>query len=530
MIVDDFEADREAEIELIASISDLPISFGGQCENAIQAYDKIHEIEPDIVMCDVQMPYMDGLSFARKIANEFPDIQFIFCSLYDNFSYVKEAIQIQSAGYLLKPIDEKEFHECVARSINKIDERIFHDKELNALKVKFLENLDMVHNSFYHDLVFGLITDQSEIEEKLELLSLDFDQTITYLALVEVDDFLHTANRANVSRPLITMKVLHALRRFSSIQSQAYSVRLDDSHFAYIRSFPIDIKEPNSSLSVMRNDCQQFIRHLKADGVSVTIAMGNGITNLFQMNAIFEQCRHQLRFKYTLGSGRVISSNEVTNSSQHIVVDLNSYLREIRYIVSSNDDVPINVFVTNLFKSAYNSSQCQSIAYGLAMSINMVLHEYDLQPKVVLIEFDLWEQIQQFETVEKLIIWFSSILEKCRRLVYSIGQNKYLNLVENIKHFIDSSKLKELNLQTIASEFHYSPNHINTIFKQITGQTISDYVTEQKIKQAKVLLSDSTVRLYDVATQLGYSHAAHFNSVFKKNVGISPREYRDSKI
>jgi two-component system response regulator YesN len=530
LIVEDFEADRMLIGEIIDEISDLPILLSGQCENALQAYDMLHETGADIIICDIQMPYINGLEFARKAIEEFPNVQFIFCSLYDSFNYVKEALKLHSIGYLLKPIDKKELYDCISQAIIEIEERILYDIELKGLRDILLGKIDMLRNSFYHDLIFGLINDRSEMNEKLEFLSIDVGECVTYLALIEIDDLTFVAKNANVERPVITMKLLQALQQFTYGKPLTCGIRLDDSHFAYIRSFKKNAyKESKTILHIVEAECEQFIRLMKQDGLSVTIAIGHEISDLMQLNVVFERCRYQLRFKYTLGSGQVISSTEIPDSRQRLKLDLNSIMREIRYLLSSDtENDEICSFITSLFSTTSNPPQCQGIVYALTLSILMAFREYDIELADVFPNVNIWEKIQSFEDIDGVKMWFLKIIRNGRMVFSEMNKNAKLRLIRNIKCYVKSGDLKLLNLPTIASEFHYSPNHINTLFKHITGETISEYVTKERIKRARLLLSDPNIRIYDVATEVGYSHAAHFNNVFKKNVGVSPKEYRDN--
>ena len=528
MIIDDFEADQEAIAEIIAAITDLPISIVDICDNAVQARDKIQEHEPDIIICDIQMPFVDGLLFARETVGLFPNIYFIFCTLYDKFEYVREALNLHSMGYLLKPIDPQEMKICLRRIVESLDNRIIHDHELQNLRLKVENNLDMLRNSFYHDLLLGFISDVSELREKLELLSLDINGCLTIISIIEIDDFAQIAQKAGVARPVVTMKIVGALRRRAETVPRARGIRLDDSHFAYIRSFTHEINQQNA-LRVMMSDCHNLIQQFRLDGIGLTAAIGNGTENLMLLSAEYEQCRHQLRFKYSMGSGRIITAAEIPYSEQPMDIDLNSIMREVRYILSSEDDLAAESLIESLFAPTRTQAHYQCLAYSLTLSMVLVLREYEIDINAAFNGIDIWEMIPQFETIKGLKEWFGDLIGAARSTLSRINAHKRLYLIERIRQFIGGEDPGSLSLQVIAAEFHYSPNHINSVFKKETGQTISDYITEQRINRAKKLLSDRNIRLYEVSTQLGYSHAAHFNNVFKKYVGITPREYRDGR-
>jgi len=528
MIIDDFEADREAIAEIVATITDLPIVIVDICENAVQARDKIQEHEPDIIICDIQMPFIDGLLFAKEAIELYQNINFIFCTLYDKFEYVREALNLHGMGYILKPIDPMEMKICLSKIVESLENRVTRDQELQNLRLSLANNLDMLRNSFYHDLLLGFITDYAELNEKLDLLSLDINNCFTIISLIEIDDFAQIAQKAGVARPVVTMKIVGALRRRAENVPRARGIRLDDSHFAFIRSFTHEINQQNA-LRVMMSDCHNFIQQLRLDGISLTAAIGKGADNLMSLSAEYEQCRHQLRFKYIMGSGQIITAAEIPYSKQPMDIDLNSIMREVRYILSSEDDLAAESFIETHFAQTRTQAHYQCLAYSLTLSMVLVLREYEINENDAFAGIDIWETIPQFETIKKLKEWCGELLGLARRALSLINERKRLYLIGRIQQFIEKEDPGSLSLQVIAAEFHYSPNHINSVYKKETGQTISDYITEQRVSKAKKLLSDRNIRLYDVSTRLGYSHAAHFNNIFKKYVGITPREYRDGR-
>ena len=83
-----------------------------------------------------------------------------------------------------------------------------------------------------------------------------------------------------------------------------------------------------------------------------------------------------------------------------------------------------------------------------------------------------------------------------------------------------------LSRHRVAAEVGFSPNHFSTIFSQETGQTFVEYLTEVRLEAAKELLTNSDARMSDIAFDVGYQEPHYFSYLFKKHVGVSPREYR----
>lgn len=100
-------------------------------KNGIEAYEKITSYQPDIVITDIKMPGMDGLSLVVKTIKKYPSIQFIILSGYSEFEYAKKAIDYGVKRYLLKPCNENMIIEAL--------ESIIKEKRKKKSKIIYLK-------------------------------------------------------------------------------------------------------------------------------------------------------------------------------------------------------------------------------------------------------------------------------------------------------------------------------------------------------------------------------------------------------
>ena len=128
LIVDDFLADRRSIRSLLTSFTRLDIEITGEAENGLQALEQIEANVPDIVISDIEMPLCDGFELARNIRIHYPDIKIIFCSIYDEFEYARQALYFGGYGYILKPIDPNELNQCIQRVTSKISDETIENR------------------------------------------------------------------------------------------------------------------------------------------------------------------------------------------------------------------------------------------------------------------------------------------------------------------------------------------------------------------------------------------------------------------
>ena len=116
--------DEEEVTQIIAKKvkwNELGFSVVGHANNGLKALEMLEEIQPDVVMTDIRMPYMDGLELCGQIREKYPATKLVLFTGFDDFEYAKEAIRLGVTRFLLKPsnMDElEEAIECMCANLN----------------------------------------------------------------------------------------------------------------------------------------------------------------------------------------------------------------------------------------------------------------------------------------------------------------------------------------------------------------------------------------------------------------------------
>jgi len=141
-------------------------------ENGLEALDVAESIQPDVVMTDIQMPYMDGLELSRKLKELFPNIKIIIFSGYDEFEYAKEAVRLQAEEYILKPVASEELTKVFERIKASLDREIDERNNVKKLETYYQDSLPLLREGFFTSLIEGRIPEK-ELEQTLEDLQID---------------------------------------------------------------------------------------------------------------------------------------------------------------------------------------------------------------------------------------------------------------------------------------------------------------------------------------------------------------------
>ena len=115
----------------------LGFEIAGEAENGREALEKVTSLEPDVVITDIQMPYMDGLQLAEALQKEYPEKKVVLFSGYDEFEYAKQAIRLGVTGYILKPINIGELTAVLQKLRDSIDRELEEKRDVNALRESY---------------------------------------------------------------------------------------------------------------------------------------------------------------------------------------------------------------------------------------------------------------------------------------------------------------------------------------------------------------------------------------------------------
>ncbi len=138
------------------------------------------------------------------------------------------------------------------------------------------------------------------------------------------------------------------------------------------------------------------------------------------------------------------------------------------------------------------------------------------------------QAIMRVESITEIKPHVSKMLI-CIADYYSAKYNKKHNtLVERIKRYVNQHFKENISLTEIASEVFMSPTYICAVFKRETGQTINEFIIVIKMNYAKKMLESTKLKIMDISEDLGYENSQYFSYSFKKYLGETPQQYRNS--
>lgn len=134
LLIADDEADERTLIRFL--LNDFRNTFHIlEAQNGRDALELLTNNHVDILLSDIQMPFLSGIELVSQVKEKNPDIEVLFFSGYDDFSYVKAALSLKAVNYILKPVDPDEFHKVLTEIVDRLDShKIEFSNQNNTLK------------------------------------------------------------------------------------------------------------------------------------------------------------------------------------------------------------------------------------------------------------------------------------------------------------------------------------------------------------------------------------------------------------
>ena len=186
LLVDD-EEELRAGIRRRIDWEALGFVLAGEAANGQDALELAEQLRPDVVLTDIKMPFMDGLTLCRQLKTQLPAVRLVIFSGFDEFDYARQAIGMNVFEYLLKPITPTELSDVLVRLKKAMDEERAHQKDMEKLRRSYEENLPVLRGLFYTRLLSGQLK-PGQIMERAARYEIELSGKSWAAARVHVSD------------------------------------------------------------------------------------------------------------------------------------------------------------------------------------------------------------------------------------------------------------------------------------------------------------------------------------------------------
>ncbi len=529
ILVDDEEEVRKGIIRKIDWAA-AGFQVVGDAENGEDALEKIENLEPDVVLTDIRMPYMDGLVLTEKIRQKYPSIKVLIFSGYDDFEYAKRAIKLNVTEYILKPVNVEELTLILKRIKHNLDEEIEQKRNVNLLRESYKNSLPIIREHFLNDVVQGNLPLET-VEEKLEEYNIPIAGAKKWVAaVINVEPEVHTEEKTlslHEEQELIPISVRQLVE--GKLDEYCRSVMFSVSGELVALAAIDEYNSQTGLIAVLGDICKESKRILE---VPITIGIGHSCTDLQDISSSFRSAQNALGYKAIIGAGSTIYINDVEPLHYGKLLfdskDESELIAAIKFGPEEKIESVVKGIVGKMDDAKVHVGQYQMYSLNVISCITRLTQQYDMTLSELMGEEGSFLNIT--DTIQRREDFYHWLLKAARSINHSISEerdNTTKNIINEAKQYImDNYQNPDLSVEMLCRHLHMSPAYFSTVFKKETGQAYIAYLTEVRLNKAVELLNTTDDKTYIIASKVGYQEQNYFSYVFKKRFGISPSKYR----
>ena len=519
--------DDEAEVidimEAKIRWSELGFEVVGSAKNGVKALELVEKLQPDVVLTDIRMPYMDGLELSRKLNQDYPNIYIILCTGFDEFEYAKEAVHLDIKEYLLKPISAAELSESLMRLKENLDKE--REEKLNVRKLEnyFQESLPALQSNLFISLMEGRVS-----EEDYARFSAAYQVNMKgplFCCIVFHTSENHVPEGMNPL--LLSMSVEREIR-------QRLVEKWHCKEFLYLGNTVLIMEMGSEEQMVpITDECDRFCRWAyRVMGAVVTAGIGTVCDNLFNINLSYEGAREAVSYRVLYGTQRAINIREIVPKEQATLSLLeegrmHDLFRAIRVGNPEKIEEAVQKEIQKIHKHTvtigqYHLAAMETVSNFYKFCANNSLDFNEIAGNVS----NLYEKVPQMDE-SSLTSWMNEMARMISEELKTARNSTSHRLVTEAQLLVREKYMDaSISLDVVCSILGVSNSYFSSVFKKETGKSFISYLTDYRMDIAEELILSGETKSYKVAEKVGYLDANYFSYVFKKRFGVSPSKYR----
>ena len=493
--------------------------FCGEAPDGEMALPLIEKSKPDILITDIKMPFMDGLQLSKIVREQMPWVKIIILSGHDEFEYAQAAVKLGATEYLLKPISSVDLLKALKRIGIQLDKEIKERESYTELQEQSRGNLVLLREKFLLRLVMGGKSSAEAIEQSKQFgLNIVAQYYLVLLLKIELCDDSNPfdyyeyqrVERAISSRVNDNPNILHIKKD------------LDELVLLLIGNDPTQLQQDGGNLA------KSIKKEVEKENIcNLVIGMGTPRQRLGDIHRSFVEALAIVKEEES--PSHSVASNKDVDHIELLQLDRSALENYLKFGTLQDYD---KYYFTHLQSVSEESLRSDLIRNYLLVDVVLTITQFisNLGGKVD----QIFPEINDIESLLKNVTDISQmddILKKLviRALIFRDSKVSYerSKLIQEAKLYIDAHfSDPELKMNQVAAKFNISPGHFSTVFSQEIGETFRDYITNLRINRAKELLRSTDLKSSEIATQVGYNDPHYFSTVFKKNTGLPPQQFR----
>lgn len=497
LIVDDEPLIRRGLTKLIET-NELGWSVAGEAGNGKEALQQLEHLKPDLVLTDIRMPVMGGLELTQRISEHNSETAVIILTGYRDFEYAQAALRYGVKEFLLKPCSEEE----ICRVLRQAHEQFRIKSELRQREAR---EQRVSEDYKLRSALLGLPQPAGERFQEMDwIIGLDF-------WVVHVETFLPEGKMYRTDDvELLQFAISNITAELMMSQGvRGRWITVEYGRFAFF----LELNDSN----------KDFFEKLLAT-VHSLLGLTQSVLQLGSIISVWDAVKHFNAHKED--STFLLISNNKT------VFDDEARIRAIHAEITSLLLLGKHADIGGVLKVSFEGKPEESLAHRkrealcLAMVVRQVMRkdlEAELQTEDIGSEL---EELRVLSTHAAVEAWVGNRIASLEQATVQWLEERNSGLAERSIRYMEQHYMEECSLATVAAQVHLNPNYFSNLFKKQTCESFSGYLTKLRMDKAKMLLTNTDMKIAEIAEAVGYADSNYFATAFKQSTTHTPSEYR----
>lgn len=497
----------------------------GEASDGTEALRMLEQSEFDILLIDINMPGMDGITLIREMKGRNIESQVLMLSAYNDFHFVREAFTLGAIDYVMK-------NEVSVEKLLSLFQKCRDNLKNRAIQKKHQHiSYRVEHAQLVEELLCKEVT--PELKERIKTVNLCLSEKNLVAACILIDHYQLLEEKHD------EVVLLNMQKRISTMleqKAQEYQlgeiVCLNNKLFVYLMSFPKEVSLQTIQFkihSILTNISCCFRQYFN---LSVTCGV-SGVTDGFRnVKKLFEQALETTQLRMVYGTGRILGQNEKNQVTKDYDEFDRALLHDIVDSLTEQNHEKVSKLLLEFYKrvkelTLFSATQALSFYSGIMYELVSELGQKGIKISQLFDEKkEFYKEIAALETLDEMNQWFACIVNDIYNRLNQEKTTQNYKLKNAIK-YINKYYTEGISLRQVSDYCGVSESYLSRLFTEQMGESFINYVTRLRINLAKKMMEETNEPIGDIGKYVGYENQEHFSRMFKKVTGKSPSSYRN---
>ena len=527
LIVDDEPGHR---CQLAAMLRELrPCYKIEEARNGKAALEFINTNSVDIVITDIKMPVMDGLQLIENLGPKLKELKVIILSSYGQFEYAQKAIKLGAFDYLLKPFSDENLIEVLKKAEEVLEAEASLLNERLSLKSQLDNTFPVYLESQLNKWVRGSLQGE-KLAEIEKIFPFRGTGTVIITEMLNFNEIYAQYTEVQVNEVLQNIK--YRIKEVVNPVGHSISFFFNESHRIMITVIN-SLEEFDICTDKWQRCFTGFLNNLSSYyGIKAIMAIGNMSSNILdEIHEVFSNSQKALNFKFYFEEKNIFIHSEFHGNNTLPFIKLKEDEEELEEAIRNGKSEAalkkIELISGKLLSNGYPSPSIyiQTMIGIVANQFKKAQNKY-VEEHLEKIACKISQDLPQLPCLNSFINAVKRLVIQLIDIVNEQRDKRHDTILQKCLEYIEKNYMQGISLEQVAGVFHFNTNYFSSLFKNYTGMNFSDYLLKLRLERGKVLLLETSLKVYEIAEKVGYKDPKYFNKVFKNVFGMTPEEYR----